>query len=127
MYVAPESLSGELVGPAADQYSLATIAYCMLTGCMPYSANTPREMFTLLLSEPPTPLNRANPTLEFSDEVHEVAMRGLARQPSDRFPNVLAFADALADALAKPDAVVTRSPESSRGGLMAKVRGIFRK
>ena len=33
MYVAPEALSGELVGPLADQYSLATIAYFLLTGC----------------------------------------------------------------------------------------------
>ena len=32
MYVAPEALSGELVGPLADQYSLATIAYFLLTG-----------------------------------------------------------------------------------------------
>ena len=31
MYVAPEALSGELVTPAADQYSLATIAYFLLT------------------------------------------------------------------------------------------------
>ena len=34
MYVAPEALSGELVGPLADQYSLATIAYFLLTGCL---------------------------------------------------------------------------------------------
>ncbi|HVB31754.1 MAG TPA: serine/threonine-protein kinase, partial [Gemmatimonadaceae bacterium] len=32
MYVAPEALSGELVSPAADQFSLATIAYFLLTG-----------------------------------------------------------------------------------------------
>ena len=37
MYVAPEALSGELVGPAADQYSLATIAYFLLTGTLPYT------------------------------------------------------------------------------------------
>jgi serine/threonine protein kinase len=49
MYVAPEALSGELVGPAADQYSLATIAYLFLTGNLPYTARGPREMFTQLL------------------------------------------------------------------------------
>ncbi|HJU64426.1 MAG TPA: serine/threonine-protein kinase, partial [Gemmatimonadaceae bacterium] len=36
MYVAPEALSGQLVTTAADQYSLATIAYFLLTGCLPY-------------------------------------------------------------------------------------------
>jgi serine/threonine-protein kinase len=53
MYVAPEALSGELVGPLADQYSLATIAYFLLTGCLPFPAKTPREMFSQLLSQPP--------------------------------------------------------------------------
>ncbi|HLF22947.1 MAG TPA: serine/threonine-protein kinase, partial [Burkholderiales bacterium] len=38
MYVAPEALSGEMVGPSADQYSLATIAYYLLTGALPYTA-----------------------------------------------------------------------------------------
>src|SRR4029453_2269064 len=65
MYVAPEALSGELVTPAADQYSLATIAYFLLPGFFPYLAKTPREMFTQLLSQPPIPLNRARPNLQF--------------------------------------------------------------
>jgi serine/threonine-protein kinase len=50
MYVAPEALSGELVGPLADQYSLATIAYFLLAAALPFPAKTPREMFSQLLS-----------------------------------------------------------------------------
>ncbi|MGH7490621.1 MAG: serine/threonine-protein kinase, partial [bacterium] len=37
MYIAPEALSGEIVTVAADQYSLATIAYFLLTRCLPYT------------------------------------------------------------------------------------------
>src|SRR4029079_2034941 len=66
MYVAPEALSGELVTPAADQYSLATIAYFLLTRCLPYNAKTPREMFSQLLSQPPIPLNAARQGMRFS-------------------------------------------------------------
>ena len=69
MYVAPEALSGELVTPAADQYSLATIAYFLLTGNLPYLAKSPREMFTQLLSQPPIPLHKARAGLEFSPAV----------------------------------------------------------
>jgi serine/threonine-protein kinase len=54
MYVAPEALSGELVSAAADQYSLATIAYFLLSGCLPFTGKSPREMFTQLLSSPPS-------------------------------------------------------------------------
>src|SRR6201991_1813424 len=66
LYVAPEALSGELVGPHADQYSLATIAYSLLTGCHPYVAKSKREMFSQLLSQPPIPLNQAKAGLRFA-------------------------------------------------------------
>jgi serine/threonine protein kinase len=102
MYVAPEALSGELVTPAADQYSLATIAYFLLTGCHPYTAKQPREMFTQLLTMPPIPLSQANEDLEFRPEVEEVIMRGLSRQPKDRYPSVMEFAIELERTLALP-------------------------
>lgn len=102
MYVAPEALSGELVTPAADQYSLATIAYFLLTGCHPYTAKQPREMFTQLLTMPPIPLSQANEDLQFRPEVEEVVMRGLARQPKDRYPSVMEFAIDLERTLALP-------------------------
>jgi serine/threonine-protein kinase len=102
MYVAPEALSGELVTPAADQYSLATIAYFLLTGCHPYTAKQPREMFTQLLTMPPIPLSQANEDLQFRPEVEEVVMRGLSRQPKDRYPSVMEFAIDLERTLALP-------------------------
>ncbi len=117
MYVAPEALSGELVTPAADQYSLATIAYFLLTGRHPYAPGSPRELFTQLLSQPPTPLNRAKDGLSFPEAVQTVIMRGLSRRPEDRFPSVTAFAQSLASALATPDV-----PER---GLAARVRRLF--
>lgn len=99
MYVAPEALSSELVTPAADQYSLATIAYYLLTGRLPFLARTPREMFTRLLSRPPIPLNRARPNLHFGPHVEAVIMRGLAKQIADRYPDVVTFATELRKAL----------------------------
>jgi eukaryotic-like serine/threonine-protein kinase len=119
MYVAPEALSGELVTPAADQYSLATIAYFLLTGSLPYLAKTPREMFTQLLSQPPIPLNRARPNLVFGPQVEAVIMRGLAKQPTDRYPDVISFANELRKAL------LATSTEDT--GFLAKMKGLFGK
>jgi eukaryotic-like serine/threonine-protein kinase len=102
MYVAPEALSGEVVSPAADQYSLATMAYLFLTGTLPYTAKSPREMFTQLLSQPPVALNKAKPEMQFAPAVEDVVMKGLAKAPSDRYPDVLTFADALAMVLKDP-------------------------
>lgn len=102
MYVAPEALSGELVTEAADQYSLATIAYFLLTSCHPYTAKQPREMFTQLLTMPPIPLNQASEDLHFHPEVEVVIMHALSRQPKDRYPSVMEFAVDLERALALP-------------------------
>lgn len=120
MYVAPEALSGELVSPAADQYSLATIAYLMLTGCLPFTAKTPREMFSQLLSQPPIPLNEARPGLRFSAGVEQVVMRGLSKDPRQRYQDTVAFAEALRTALEHPDPVQAT-------GLLTRVKSIFRR
>lgn len=99
MYIAPEALSGEIVTAAADQYSLATIAYFLLTRCLPYTAKAPREMFTQLLTMPPIPLKEAGEEgLDFSPELDTVVMRALSRAPAARYPSVVAFANAFAEA-----------------------------
>jgi eukaryotic-like serine/threonine-protein kinase len=99
MYIAPEALSGEIVTVAADQYSLATIAYYLLTRSLPYTAKAPREMFTQLLTMPPIPLKDAvEGRLEFTPQIDAVVMRALSRSPMDRYPSVIAFADAFAAA-----------------------------
>lgn len=118
MYVAPEALSGELVTPAADQYSLATIAYFLMSGCLPYSAKTPREMFSQLLSQSPIPLNSAKPGMRFSSAVEDVIMKGLAKDPSKRFPSTVAFAQALRDAVGQP-------AEEERGTFFGKLKQMF--
>jgi serine/threonine-protein kinase len=120
LYVAPEALSGEVVTPLADQYSLAGIAYLLLTGTLPYTAKAPREMFTQLLSMPPIPLNKAKPGLQFPAAVEQVVMRALSKNPKDRYPDVLVFAKALAAAL------VTGQADAGDGGFMSKMKGLFR-
>ena len=120
MYVAPEALSGELVSPAADQYSLATIAYLLLTGCLPFTAKTPREMFSQLLSQPPIPLNAARPNLRFPAVVEQVIMKGLSKAPSQRYPDAITFAVELEKALAATE-------EPSRTGLFSRVKDIFKR
>jgi serine/threonine protein kinase len=120
MYVAPEALSGEVVTPAADQYSLGTIAYLLLTGALPYAAKSPREMFTQLLSQAPTPLNKAKGGVQFPSVVENTVMRALAKNPKDRYPDVLAFAKALEAALA------SIGQPGAGGGFMSKMKGLFR-
>jgi serine/threonine protein kinase len=118
MYIAPEALSGEIVTAAADQYSLATIAYFLMTRCLPYSAKAPREMFTQLLTMPPIPLKDAGEGgFEFSPELDAVVMRALSRAPAARYPSVMAFANAFSEAASIP-------PEPK---IMDRFKGLLRR
>jgi len=98
MYIAPEALSGEIVSAAADQYSLATIAYYLLTRSLPYTAKAPREMFTQLLTMPPIPLREASEEVRVTPALDAVVMRALSRKPAERYGSVIAFSEAFNDA-----------------------------
>ena len=125
MYVAPEALSGELVGPAADQYSLATIAYFLLTGVLPYTGKSPRELFSQLLTQPPIALNKAKPSLIFAPSIEAVIMKALSKAPTDRYGSVTQFSAAFS--LAAGDTAPTSITQSAEGksGLFGKMKGLF--
>jgi serine/threonine protein kinase len=119
MYIAPEALSGEIVTVAADQYSLATIAYFLLTRCLPYTAKAPREMFTQLLTMPPIPLKDSGEgEFNFAAALDAVVMRALARSPASRYPSVIAFAEAFAEAA---------SIEPEQPKILDKFKGLLRR
>jgi serine/threonine protein kinase len=119
MYIAPEALSGEIVTAAADQYSLATIAYYLLTRCLPYTAKAPREMFTQLLTMPPIPLKDAGEgNFDFAPKLDGVVMRALSRSPVDRYPSVVAFANAFAEA-------ARVAPDQPK--ILARFKGLLRR
>jgi Serine/threonine protein kinase len=128
LYVAPEALSGEMVTPAADQWSLATIAYYLLSSCHPYAARTPREMFTKLLSQPPTPLGTVKDGLYITPVIESVVMRGLSRDPTRRYPSVREFAAALRTAVSVAASEPARAtvPADDDATLLEKARALFR-
>jgi eukaryotic-like serine/threonine-protein kinase len=115
-YVAPETLSGELVNEQADVYSLATITYYLLTQALPFTGKSPRELFQQLLTQSPIPLNQAVRGLRFSPAVEAAVMRGLERDLSKRFKTVDEFAKAFCSTV--------RSDSPKKGGFLAS---LFRK
>ncbi|MFN2571702.1 MAG: hypothetical protein ABR537_08845, partial [Gemmatimonadales bacterium] len=78
----------------ADIYSLAKIAYYMLTGRHPHEGRTPRELFQQLLSGKSASLSEVSDR-KFPRGLESAVMKGLARHPADRQPTVTAFAEEL--------------------------------
>ena len=76
-YIAPEQVSGHLVGPAADRYSLATIAYEMLTGSIPFEGEGVIELLYAHVHRDPALPSALKPDL--GERVDAVIMRGLAK------------------------------------------------
>ena len=97
-YMAPEQVMGRQVGPPADRYSLATMAYEMLTGAIPFEGEGVLElMYAHVHRDPPPPSSR---NAGLSPSVDAVIMRGLAKDPQARWESCEAFAVALTAALA---------------------------
>src|SRR5258707_9589434 len=107
-YMSPEQVTGSKVGPPADRYSLATIAYEMLTGSIPFDGEGLLEvLYAQVHRDPPLPSARNS---SLSPQVDAVVMRGLAKDPAARWESCTAFVDALAAALAgKTDPGVART------------------
>ena len=86
-----------------------------------FTAKTPREMFSQLLSQPPIPLNQARPGLRFPTAVESVVMRALSKDPSKRYSDSVTFATELTNALANPQ------DDEDADGLLARMKSLFRK
>jgi Protein kinase domain len=107
-YMSPEQVTGSKVGPPADRYSLATIAYEMLTGSIPFDGEGLMEvLYAQVHRDPPLPSARNS---SLNPQVDAVVMRGMAKDPAARWESCTAFVDALAAALAgKTDPGVART------------------
>ena len=115
-YMAPEQVTGTKVGPPADRYALATIAYEMLTGAIPFDGEGLMELlYAHVHREPPPPSSR-NKLL--GPRVDAVIMRGLAKDPSARWESCTAMVDALSAALTHRPEPVARTMVMTPGPSM---------
>jgi eukaryotic-like serine/threonine-protein kinase len=98
-YLAPEQARGEPTTAAADRYSLAVVAFELLTGDRPYEADSPTaEAAAHVHAEVPSVCDRL-PNLP--RELDGVFERALAKDPAERFPTCADFVAALREALAE--------------------------
>jgi serine/threonine protein kinase len=95
-YMSPEQVQGTTISGRADQFSLAVIAYEVLTGEKPFVAEyLPTLLFKIVREEPLLP-QRLNPTL--GPKVGSVLHKALAKNAADRYENCTEFINALSAA-----------------------------
>jgi serine/threonine protein kinase len=95
-YLAPEQARGEEAGPLADLYSLAVVAYQLMSGRLPYEATSLSELALKQQREAPPALDQLNP--DVTPAVSAAVMTGLALDPGQRPGGAMAFAEVLRNA-----------------------------
>lgn len=85
-YLSPEQASGKAIDGSTDIYSLGVVLYEMLTGRVPYEADTPIAVALKHVKDkliPPTRYNQSIPPL-----LESVVMKALQKKPADRYRSV---------------------------------------
>ena len=91
-YLSPEACSGEPVGTAADQYALGVVGYEMITGQLPFSADSSLGMMYAQVHTQPRSSEQFRP--DCPPDLREAVMRMLQKNPSDRFSTMREAAQA---------------------------------
>lgn len=89
-YLAPEIITGEAAGPAADVYSLGCVAYECLAGAPPFAGRSFVEATLAILEDEPADPGGARDDLP--RELSTAVLQALAKRPGDRPPTAAAYA-----------------------------------
>src|SRR5262249_29600992 len=92
-YMAPEQVSGGAITSAADLFSLAVVAYEMVTGHRPFEgASITAIMYRVVNEEPPAPRQW---DFDLPSAYDDIFRRALSKSPAERFPDATSLARAL--------------------------------
>ncbi|MEO8056279.1 MAG: serine/threonine-protein kinase [Acidobacteriota bacterium] len=113
LYMAPEQATGGALDARADEYALAVVAFELLSGRVPFVADSPLAVLHQQVTAPPPPLSTVLPGSPAAADA--VLAKALAKKAEERYVSCGAFVHALGDALGVPSTAVT-VPQAAAGG-----------
>jgi serine/threonine protein kinase len=116
-YMSPEAIQGHEVDARADIYSLGILLYEMLTGRVPFEADTEFSLMMAQIQQAPPPPRTFAPHIPIG--VEQAIMRSLAKKPEARFQTAADFRVALeggaVSATTLPTAATPTAPPTRLG------------
>lgn len=113
-YMSPEQVRGESIDGRSDQFSLAVMAYELVTGRKPFIGDGLTNVIFKIVSEKPEPPRSINTALPV--ELDKPILKALAKRPDERFRDCHAFAAAFNACLAGYETASTTGPAATRPG-----------
>ena len=98
-YMSPEQLSGDVLNGRSDIYSLALVFFRMVTGALPFQAESSQETMIKRLTDDPLKLSEVAPDAGWPPRLQGVMDRALERMPADRYESAALFARDALDAV----------------------------
>ena len=100
-YFSPEQAKGGFTDAKSDLYSLGVVMYEMLTGKVPFDADTPVSVALKHMQEDPKEPIDLNP--EIPSAVNQIVIKAMQKEPSARYQNATEMLHDLSKALKDPD------------------------
>jgi hypothetical protein len=100
-YMSPEQARGDPLDARSDLYAVGVVMYQLLTGRLPFEAESPTQVVLAHLTRPPQDPRTLAPERKIPDALAEIVLKTLAKEPKDRYQDSDEMSAVLGEALAK--------------------------